>query len=520
MSDSEETSDIRSVKAAADRAFGESIESDELRPQSLGVSGAVVKTAVKDISDENQIDDDTRANIPKDTSPEDTTVLSGPNISNADKGHEKSPESTSASSRGSSPGDTDSEKKMSLGEKTRERVTTEPKFSVAIGRAKILPSPDHEDDPDTFRGPAGETLTLENAVRLKKIDGDTGAVIDVARGEPLTINEAIERGVLDSVTGDVFIPVGRSITLPEVVSQGLLDRESQKCVHPETGGILTLSEALLCDIIDPVSQIVEPSTRHTITLEEAIERGIVDANTGEIQQKQGPVSVLEAVESDIFVTPAVPRIDWLPPLGMTFPVVLERGLIDGDKKEVIHPLTNDRLPLISAIEDDFILALPCPILPESVQVTQALDCKLIDIHTCTFIVPKTGEKLPVERAVESGLLHIKPMTIATPSSDAELCQEIIVTDTVKSFETITTKKAEMKAGFVLISPSEVKNVGTGEVLSVEDAKKQGIIRFSEFDGASQEKINFREAVEDGHVDFGSGTFKDPVSGEVLPIDKD
>ncbi|XP_071543036.1 uncharacterized protein shot isoform X14 [Panulirus ornatus] len=450
-----------------------------------------------------------------------------------------------------SPEESDMERKMSLGEKTRERVTTEPKFSVAIGRAKSLPSPDHEgkpvilqkvcrksmkpkqaaskgvvdektaailEDPDTFRGPGGESLSLEEALRLKKVDGDSGAIVDVACGEPLTINEAVENGVLDGATGSVLIPVGRSVTLPEVISQGLFDKETQRFIHPETGDRLTLHDALLCDIIDPVSQVIEPSTQRIITLEEAIHKGIIDPRSGEVNLKQGPVSILEAVDSDdIFVTSAVARVDWLPPLGMTFPVALERGLVDADNKEIIHPLTSERQPLKAAIDSDFILALPCPILPDSVQVTQALECKLINTEACTFTIPNTGEEVPVVRAVESGLLQIKPLTTVV-SDETTIDKEYTFTETVTSYETITTKTVQVVAGYVLISPTEVKNTSTGEVITLEEAKEKGLVHDIDSD-TTLEKLTFREAVEQGHIDFASGTFQDPKTNRLIPIDK-
>ncbi|CAL4125335.1 unnamed protein product, partial [Meganyctiphanes norvegica] len=453
----------------------------------------------------------------------------------------------------------DNDNAKSLGERMRESVKIEPKFNVAIGKAKSRPSPDHEgkpvmlqkvrrksmkpkaaaskgvvddetalllENPNTFRGPGGEQLSLEEAVRLKKIDGDKGAVVDVASGVPLTINEALQKGVLDKETGNVLVPVGRSVSIPEVVSQGLYDINSQYIIHPETGEHLTLHEAVLCDIVDPVSQIVDPQTSRIITLEEAMKKGLINPEKGEVSTAQGPVSVLEAVDrNDIFVTPGVPRVDWLPPLGMTFPTVLQRGLVDADKKEIIHPVTNERKDLQSAIEKDFILVLPCPVLPNSVQVTQALECKLIDTETCLFTVPKTGNQVSINEAVDTGILQIKPMTtVVSSESDGTHVTTVTTTDpdgtqvtqVVKSFQTIVTKNVTIEQGHVLISPNEVKNTMTGEILSIEDAKKQGIISDSD---EPKEKITFREAVEKGQIDFGKGTYQDPNTGAVLPIDK-
>ncbi|MPC08718.1 Muscle M-line assembly protein unc-89 [Portunus trituberculatus] len=455
--------------------------------------------------------------------------------------------SVTPTSGGESPEEPQTERKMSLGERTRERVTTEPKFSVAIGRAKSLPSPSHEgkpvvlqkvrrksmkpkqaaskgvvdektasllDDLSTLRGHGGEPLSLEEALRLKKVDGDSGAIVDISCGEPLTINEAVESGILDSSTGSVLVPIGRSVSVPEAVSQGLFDKTAQRFIHPETGDLLTLHEAVLCDVIDPVSQIVEPDTNEVMTLDEAIKRGLIDSDSGQITTKRGPVSILEAIDSDVFVTTAVARVDWLPPLGMTFPVALERGLVDADTKEIIHPVTSDRQLLKNAIENNFILALPCPILPDSVQVTQALECKLINTDSCTFTVPSTGEEIPVEKAIESGMLQIKPMTTVVADEKEE---RMVITETVTSYETIITKTVRVKAGYVMVSQNEVKNTTTGEILPIEEAKNKGIVVETEEEEVIKEKPTFREAMEQGQVDFASGTYKNPRTKEEVPI---
>lgn len=451
------------------------------------------------------------------------------------------------SSRDRSPEEPSSDRKLSLAEQTRERVTTEPKFSVAIGRAKSLPSPGHEGKPvvlqkvrrksmkpkqaaskgvvdektaslledlGSLRGPAGEPLSLEEALRLKRVDGDTGAIVDIACGEPRTINEAVESGILDSATGSVLVPIARSVTLPEAVSQGLFDKEAQRFIHPETGNVLTLREAILCDIIDPVSQMKDPDSNKILTLDEAIRTGVLDAESSRVRTKCGFVTLLEAIEMNLFVTSEVARVDWLPPLGMTFPVALERGLVDADTKEVIHPLTSDRQPLKNAIDNNFILALPCPILPDSVQVTQALECKLINTNACTFTIPSTGEEVPVEKAVESGMLQIKPMTVVLPHQQEE---GVTFTETVTSYETIITKTIKVETNYVMVSATEVKNTNTGEIIPLDEAKKRGIVVEVDVEEETREKLTFREAVEQGHVDFTSGTFKDPVTNQEVPI---
>ncbi|XP_034249390.1 dystonin isoform X6 [Thrips palmi] len=447
---------------------------------------------------------------------------------------------------------------LSEAERTRARVTTEPKYQVSLGRARTL-SPDMMDaakpvvlqkmrkrvvkprdaldcgmidqdtarileDPNTFRGQQGEPVNLAEAIALKRVDGNRGAIRDPQRGDLLTIKEAIERGILDSTTpsGNLLVPVARSLSVPGLVEQGLLEPEAGRVVHPETGALLTLSEAMTCEIVDPLSQLADPLTGKRVTLREALDSGSIDDETATVATRKGSVDLLTAARDLQVFEKAKPVLglgETLPPTGMTFPVAVTRGLVDAAAKEVIHPITGVRTPVQVAIHDDFIMALPYPVSPDSVEVTQALDCNLIDTDKATFTNPRTGDVLPVSEAVETGLLVIKPV----PSLLSFEAGGVVtaVTETVTSYQTITTRTIDLKPGFVLISADEVKNAQTGEVMSLDQARLRGIARDESEEREEyttvDSKTSFEEAVAQGLVDLHAGTFTHPESGEVMAI---
>lgn len=434
----------------------------------------------------------------------------------------------------------------SEGELTRARVTTEPKYKVSIGRARTLSqSPDREakpvvlqkmrkkvvkpkdaievgiidketadllEKPESYQTKSGEKLNLSEAISLKTLDGNTGAIRDPQSGEILTIKEAMDKGILDSAGsyGRLLIPIARSLSVPAALDQGLY--ENGKIVHPETGAHLSLKEAIMCEIVNPSSKLIDPKTGKKLTLEQAIAKGSVDEDKSKVITRRGSLDLLSAVEGGIF-----DKIDdrkglqQLPPAGMTFPVALKRGLIDPESQEVIHPVTGKRKSVQVAIQEDFIMALPCPVSPDSMQVTDALNSKLIDSDKGIFIHPKTGEEIPISDAVEMGLLVLKPQ-------DDMIGNVTSVTETIKSYQTITTKTISLKPDYILVGPDEVKNSLTGEVMSLNEAKNKGVVRD---ESETQEKFQVGGSkandLLENLTDMKQETFKDLATGRVMPL---
>lgn len=442
----------------------------------------------------------------------------------------------------------DSDEEMSEADKTRARITTEPTYQVKIGRAKSL-SPEREakrvvlqklrrklvspedakkrgiiDEEtasmlDTFSSPKGDDLTLQEAINSKKVDPTKGKIIDPQRGDQLTINDAINRGILDpDGSNELLFPLNRSLSIPELVKQGLLDPDSHKVVHPETGTCLTLSEAIICDIVDPLSKMTEKSG-DKITLEEALENGVIDDDKSTVKTVRGDLDLQEAVKEEIFDSSISKGPENIPPAGMTFPIALKRGLIDTDKKEIMHPLTNERIPLKDAIQEDFIMSLPFPTDPECVNIEDALEKHLIDESNGTFKNSKTGETIPISEALESGLLSIKESTDFVCFDSSQPITTI--TETNNTIHRVTTRTIELQSGYALLSMNEVQNMETMEKISIEEARRRGIVlNEDEVENTTVIKdkaLSFSEALNKGLVDMKSGTFLDPKTGEKVAI---
>lgn len=437
---------------------------------------------------------------------------------------------------------------------------TKPKYAVSIGGSVGLHSPEKElkpiilqkmrkkivkpkdavtkgfidektanllDTKETFIDENGDIQSISDAIKDNKLNGNSGKIIDPQRGDILTINQAIERGIFDSDgTNQVLVPLNKSLSVAQLKVQGLIDPSNLKIIHPETGTALSLREAIICEIVDPLSTLIHPFNGNQLTLQNAIQNGVVSDEHSLIATRSGNVDLLTAIQQKVFVddneidsTQELTFPVKIPLLGMTFPVAVKRGLIDSTTKHVIHPITGERTPILQAIENNFIMALPYTPNVDSVSIEDALDANLINFQEATVIHPKTSEIIPISEAVESGLLVIKPLPelIALHTSGPVTS----VTETVTSFHTITTKTVELLSGYALISPNEVKHIQSGEIISIAEAKQQGIIKdeshTSEQFATREIKVNFSDAIRRGLVDIKAGTYTDPTSGTIMPI---
>ncbi|KMR05210.1 bullous pemphigoid antigen isoforms 6 9 10, partial [Lasius niger] len=436
----------------------------------------------------------------------------------------------------------------SLGTKTRARVTVEPRYQVTIGKARtISQSPEREAKPivlqkmrkkivkveealqsglidvetaDTFSkkicNEKGESITLSEAIRDNQINADQGQIIDPQRGDVLTIKQAVDRGILDPENAHILVPLAKSLSVHSLYTQGLLDPLEGKIVHPETGAHLTLNEAIVCEIVDPLSNLIFTVDGRTETLQSAIANDTIDADRLLVKTQGGSVNLVKAIENKVFELEEPIESSDIPPAGMTFPVALKRGLIDMSKKEVRHPITGEHLPLEDAIKGDFIMALPYPMAPDSIEITKALELGLIDKDNAIFFHPTTGTPIPIAEAVESGLLIIKPPVCGENTVAA-------ITETITSYHTITTKTVELLPGYALKSAMEVQDINTGNIITITEARQRGIIKD---ESESKEefttkdiKMSFDHAVEKGFVDMKKGIYTDPCTGTTMPIAK-
>lgn len=430
-------------------------------------------------------------------------------------------------------------RRMSLADQTRSKITIEPKFSVAIGRARsVQPEPGKlqrirrkvmtpreaalrglidAQTADILDTTAIQQLgSVETLMRQQRIETETtGAICDILRGQQLTFHEALERGVLENETGEMQFPVASSVSVSEAVERGLYDQKAGCFIHPENGNLLNLAEAVECEVVDPLTQVVDTrfEEHKSVSLSLAITIGLVDGQTGDVLTDSGSVKLTEAVSSSRhqLYLPS-PRV-WapqVPPVGLSLPVALDRKLIDVSSMTMIHPSSGRRIPLQEAIEKHFIMAVPYPVAPDYVLLVKAIEKRMLDVDRKIF-TDHSGRSMSVPEALERGVLVVK-RPVQFLSSIVSSVESTRTTETLISTETLVTRVVQLVSGYHLIGGDQVKNERTGRIMTLEHAERLGLII-----GVQADTLSFQEAVFEGFIHLPSGTFTRPGTHERMSI---
>ncbi|XP_037582729.1 uncharacterized protein LOC119466304 isoform X16 [Dermacentor silvarum] len=381
-----------------------------------------------------------------------------------------------------------------------------PRFEVTLGRATTSQQPTLQ---------KVRRLVLSPTEARNRGIVDKGLVLEPKQGCWLPQNEAEAAGLVDVPTGDVLVPVGRPLSLPELVEQGLVEPGTQRIVHPETGALLTLEEAVLCDIANPKSAV--PGPESPLTLEEALVSQVVDKDSGSLTVAPGTlVTLVDAVRKlKVFDKLDTPKsVVPIPKLALTFPVALRRGVVNVTEHTYTHPVTKERITLEQAIKDG--LLLPTPSIPtqDSLHVCEAINRDLIDQATFSMKNPLTGQDVSVEDAMESGLLQLVPFDKSKFTSYGNVEHSIrYIAPVLHRTTVIRGTTIIIRPGYTMPQPGQVQNVDSGDVFSLDEAKKLGIVQIQE----SVEKPTLFEAVQQGLVDLERGLYI--ADGVTIPINE-
>lgn len=378
-------------------------------------------------------------------------------------------------------------------------------------------------DKDTAEGLAkcaASKLAVSKGLETGLISEKKGFIVDPLKGTKLSVRKAIDRGVLEDDQPDqLLLPLYKPQSIPQLANQGLVDPETSKIIHPETGDLLSLSEAVVCDILDPDS-LVKVANGKKVRVEDAIKDGFIDDSTSVVRTKKGDFKIIDALQKKAFEEKDTNKpVENIPPVGLTFPVAVDRKLIDQYKKTFTHPITKKSVSVESAIKNDQIMAIPVPPRADSISIKEALDQLAIDTEKQTFTCPKSGEVMAIREAVDWGKLVVKPMSEFVPTLASVPITSI--TETVTSHHTVTTKVIEVMSGYAMLDSGTVQDIQTGETYSMDQAKERGIIMGEQ---ESQEKfttrgmtIKFNDAIQRGLINIITGTFTDPFTDTVMPI---
>lgn len=129
-----------------------------------------------------------------------------------------------------------------------------------------------------------DKLTFAEALGKGLIDVAQNKFIDPDSGRPMSINQAIEEGYID--TGNVeSIEGSDQRNLANILHSEEFDENSGRIRDKKSGLYLTFKAAVERDIIDGDSLFHDIDSSHTMTIREALNRGKVDADGKYVEMK-------------------------------------------------------------------------------------------------------------------------------------------------------------------------------------------------------------------------------------------
>ena len=224
----------------------------------------------------------------------------------------------------------------------------------------------------------GEDISLEDAIVRGILDITHNSYVDHATGKTMSIPEAVDAKLIEPDTAKKIYGAMKSNTLAEAISQGRIDPNTGKFIHPETKRKMTIKEAIDQGLIDPSTIFfADPQNNEVCSLASFIESGRFNPVTGKFRD---PLTNLEvsisnaikkglidpSLDPDMFIEEKMPLQEilnsgkcamqdakFLAPGGQTMSIkdALANGFLTADSVVKVDPRTG----FISVAEDEGIV---------------------------------------------------------------------------------------------------------------------------------------------------------------------
>ncbi|CAG0880401.1 unnamed protein product [Darwinula stevensoni] len=316
----------------------------------------------------------------------------------------------------------------------------------------------------------GETVTLEEALERKLVDPCTGQLKNTTSGELLCLDKALDSGLI--LTAKFSIP------LLDSLAQELYDPELGIWENPATGQLLTLQDALDSKLLDASTvQVKDPQSNAQISLEKALERGIINGKTGQLVHP-APMSLSTAFNEGLLSSKSLYR-----PLQE----LLEEGLYDAESGMITLPGSDEKLTLEEAIKRG-------EVEPSALTVKD----------------PRSGDLLTLQEAIIVGIIHPRHGICTDPVSGADLnlydaLDRRLIVSAKKSF---SLPEAVFK-GIYDTKSRKFLRLETKEKFTTDRAIRSGLIDPSStlVKDSKGNLMTFMQAVENAVIDSKDGTVK-------------
>ncbi|CAG5119096.1 unnamed protein product, partial [Candidula unifasciata] len=416
------------------------------------------------------------------------------------------------------------------------------KLRAAVGSSKVTVV-----DPRT-----GKPVSLEDAVDSGVIDLASG-MFRTQDGDIISLTEACARGFIDASLLEEILKAYTDSTLGSLISSGRFDPDTGLVMDLTTGKAMTLQAAIQNKIIDPdATYFYDLARNRVLSLAEAEESGRLDEKSGQIVTATGErLSVSQAqaskqICSEINPKEIVERAESL---------ALLRGYMDTNMRGIKILNVSDMVSVEEAItlgaihlptscyaDEKSVGVVPLQLAVEMERVEpsvalalfsafnlhsleQEIATGLIDPNSGKYINPTSKQKVQVDAAKKAGISNPDYVYLVDQQTG-----------------NITTLGALVEKGKFDPVSGQFIDVTTGQSMSLREAIAWGIIipfvdpekyvdtssalkdlidsgkvnpRAVDFVAANDLRMSLRDALANGFLTMGSRVTVDPETGDVL-----
>ncbi|CAD5207872.1 unnamed protein product [Bursaphelenchus xylophilus] len=353
----------------------------------------------------------------------------------------------------------------------------------------------------------GKVMKLEDAQRqgLAKVHKTSKENTKTYSAFRSNIEVAVNKGILNKWADKVSVE--------EAIKEGVLDITNLAYIHPHTHEHIPIAKAANMGLVDVTlaetlpKGVLNPVNGENISVQEAINLGIICQKTGEVKnpQRQERLTWLDITKQVYAAISSQGVYD--PTKGYSVPITaaLNDGLIDVTTQKYRNPISEETYTL------------------EEAQKKGLLDADSFKILTRPFLQDyRTYRQLNLVQAVDAGLIDTKNRTVQTGADKIQpfrtAIQEGIIPrdigEALKKVDKLTFAEAVGK-GLIDIAKNTFTDPDTGKTLSVQEAAGSGLVDIGSY--GQENETNLANVIQSHTFDPSSGRVRDPNSGLNVPF---
>lgn len=369
-----------------------------------------------------------------------------------------------------------------------------------------------------------QTITLKEARESGVLNDENGKI--VVDGISISINEALNSGILDVDAISIRNSSGEVVPLSLAVAQGIVDIKRGTILNPQTDECKSLENAFRD------GELIE-GIKCPLSLEAAVNSGLYDSDSKKIRNDDKLLTVQEAIDSGIINA----TISEVKDIKLNQMIPLQKALADGilDDGQLKDTTNNKLIPLDDALKQQLIstkqikMTLIDTIVKEFFKadlqkvlnpmsgklqtIEEGIEDGFVDIDTTLVVDENEDRVVPAKTAIESGLLDVKDAKLNNPDlSLFNAYQRGYILSSKKPisladalvrnlYDPITGKLKPQKSELTLEQCIQSGEVSTNDLI-IHDPKSKNI-------------ISVNDAIKSGLLDAKQGCVNEPFSGEKI-----